>query len=455
MDILKAAESKPESATTSSRFLSATRSSFWLLCVDIYPVLVAAFLPWSTTAVAIFVVVWLFVLAPTVEPRSFLHSLRNSANFLPVAFFALAVAGTLWADGPWSVRIHAVAPVAKLLIIPLLLYHFERSARGWLVLTAFFISCVLLLALSWIVMFDPKLAIRATPVIDYYGVSAYGVPVKNYIDQSQEFALCAVAALYPIVSLLRAKKLLLAAFLIALSLSFIVNMAFVTVSRTALLTTPIMLILFALLNLKWRSVVVILSVTTVLGGLAWATSPLLRWKVETVLMDYQLYKEQNAPTSIGLRLEFWQKSLRFFSQAPLLGHGTGSIQGLFEKAAVDQSGAAAQVIGNPHNQTLNVAVQWGIIGVVVLCAMWLIHMLLFRSGGLASWIGLMVVVQNISTSLFNSHLFDFLEGWMYVLGVGVAGGLVMRQRYPSQQAPVREEPPKPLSWSRFFQQSEV
>jgi O-antigen ligase len=39
---------------------------------------------------------------------------------------------------------------------------------------------------------------------------------------------------------------------------------------------------------------------------------------------------------------------------------------------------------------------------------------------------LLVVVQNIFTSLFNSHLFDFHEGWMYVLGVGVAGGMVLR-----------------------------
>jgi hypothetical protein len=75
---------------------------------------------------------------------------------------------------------------------------------------------------------------------------------------------------------------------------------------------------------------------------------------------------------------------------------------------------------------LNVAVQWGVIGVAVLYAMWLVHLLLFRGDGLAAWVGLLVVVQNISTSLFNSHLFDFHEGWMYVLGVGVAGGMVLR-----------------------------
>ena len=86
------------------------------------------------------------------------------------------------------------------------------------------------------------------------------------------------------------------------------------------------------------------------------------------------------------------------------------------------------MIGNPHNQTLNVAVQWGTVGVVLLYAMWLAHLLLFRGEGLAAWIGLLVVVQNIFTSLFNSHLFDFHEGWMYVLGVGVAGGMVLQGR---------------------------
>jgi O-antigen ligase len=167
-------------------------------------------------------------------------------------------------------------------------------------------------------------------------------------------------------------------------------------------------------------------VAAVFTGLAWAASPQLRWTAETFLRDYRLYKEENIPTSLGLRLEFWRKSLRFVSAAPILGHGTGSIRGLFQEAAVDQAGAAAEVVGNPHNQTLNVAIQWGATGIVVLYAMWLLHLLLFRGDGMASWIGLMVVVQNIFTSLFNSHIFDFHEGWIYVVGVGIAGGMVRR-----------------------------
>src|SRR5205085_6385542 len=89
---------------------------------------------------------------------------------------------------------------------------------------------------------------------------------------------------------------------------------------------------------------------------------------------------------------------------------------------------AGHVIANPHNQTLNVAIQWGVVGVVLLYGMWLSHLLLFRGDDPVAWIGLLVVVQNVFGSLFNSHLFDFNAGWMYVLGVGIAGGMTQGAR---------------------------
>jgi O-antigen ligase len=286
---------------------------------------------------------------------------------------------------------------------------------------AFLASCTLLMAISWIVAFDPGLTLKPQ------GDTARGIFVKNYIDQSQEFALCAVALAYPIVLALREKRIWLAALLIAVSLSFVVNMALVIVSRTALVTMPIMLAVFAALHLRWRSNVVILCMAILLAGLAWVASPQLRWTAASFVRDYQIYKELDQPTSVGTRLEFWQKSLRFFAEAPIIGHGTGSTRGLFEQAATGPKVlVGGQVIGNPHNQTLNVAVQWGLVGVAVLYAMWWFHLLLFRRDGLAAWIGLLVVVQNIFTSLFNSHLFDFHEGWMYMLGVGIAGGMTLK-----------------------------
>jgi O-antigen ligase len=392
----------------------------WATTADIFVILIVVSLPWSTSLPAIFAVAWLVTMVPFLDVDAFLQSLKRPISALPIALFALAVAGILWSDATWGTRLHAVSPTAKFLMLPVLFYHFERSARGVQILTAFLASCALLLAMSWIVAFNPELTFKSG--------ATYGVPVKNYIDQSQEFGLCAVALAYPITSLLRAKRLLPAALLMVLALSFVVNMMFVIVSRTALVTMPILVAVFALLHLKRRNVVIILCATTILVGVVWVASPQLRRITETFLSDYRFYKERNAPTSLGLRLEFWKKSLQFFAEAPVFGHGTGSTRGLFEQAATGQVGATAEIIGNPHNQTLNVAVQWGVIGIIVLYAMWLLHLLLFRGDGLAAWIGLLVVVQNIFTSLFNSHLFDFHEGWMYVLGVGVAGGMVLKSR---------------------------
>ena len=45
-----------------------------------------------------------------------------------------------------------------------------------------------------------------------------------------------------------------------------------------------------------------------------------------------------------------------------------------------------------------------------------------------AWIGLVVVTENVVGSLFNSHSFSIsCEGWIYVVGVGVAAGVAMRR----------------------------
>ena len=411
-------------APDSLRVLSSRRlrdPAIWIAATDISFILVAVFLPWSTTLVAIFAVAALLAMAPFFDRQAFLQSLGHPASLLAVALFVLALAGTLWSDAPWGARMHAVGPAAKLLMVPVLFYHFERSTRGVQVFAAFLVSCVVLMAMSWLVAFDPRLALKST--------AEYGVPIKNYIDQSQEFALCAVLLAYPVAGLVRQGRIVPALLLGAIAIGFVVNMAFVVVSRTALVTMPVMLAVFALLHLRWRTSLIIFGAAVVFAGLAFAASPKLRSTIETFSRDYTLYKEQNRATSMGLRLEFWKKSVQFVADAPVVGHGTGSIRGLFEQAAAGPAGGAtAEVIANPHNQTLNVAVQWGLLGVVVLYAMWFSHLMLFRGDGLMAWIGLMVVLQNFFTSLFNSHIFDFNEGWIYVLGVGIAGASILKSR---------------------------
>jgi O-antigen ligase len=401
------------------------QSRFWLFCVDLYPALAAASLPWSTTAVSVFMVLWLLVVVPTIRWPAFFEALRAPASYLPLAFLALAFAGLFWTADNWPVGFQGLAPVSKLLAVPLLVYHYERSEHGHWVLFAFLAACVLLMGLSWVTYFADW---KPSP-----GGLA-GVPVRNYIDQSHEFALCLfVMAPLIVSSVANGHRAWTFAFA-AVMLGFYLDMRFIATSRTAFVYFPILLILFAVKYLNRQRAIYFLLFAAVVEFGVLLSSPYLRDRVGRTVEDYKVDRETNvgrdtnaaAATSNGLRLAYWRVSIKSISEAPVFGHGTGSTQQLFSREAEGKSGEWGNIIRNPHNQTLYVAIQWGALGCLVLYAMWYFHLQLFRGSFFASWIGLVIVVQNFISSLLNSHLFDFHEGWVYVLGVGVAGGMVAR-----------------------------
>jgi O-antigen ligase len=406
------------------RWQALGRSAALVRAADVLVILIAASLPWSTTAPSVFVGLWLLAVTPTIDWRDYARELTRPAFALPFVFLLLALVGTLWSDGDWPDRLHAIKPVAKLVLIPPLLYHFSRSERGLWVCLAFLASCALLAVYSWIALVDPAWKITAT--------ASAGVPVKNYIDQSQEFTLCAFALALPALTFWRGGSVAATAACLALILLFATNMVFVASSRTALLCIPVLLALFAWKHLSRRATLVLLAGTVAASALAWTNSPYLRQRITDVAVEYRHGHEDISRASTAQRLTYWRKALHAIAEAPLIGHGTGSIKRQFERAATGGSSLDAEVVSNPHNQTLNVAMQWGLLGVALLYAMWIAQLHLLLGEGLAAWIGLVVVVQNIASSLLNSHLFDFHEGWMYVLGVGVAGGMALRAQAASR-----------------------
>jgi len=409
------------------------RGWLWLLTLDLYPAIVAFVLPWSTSAVSVMIVLWLAAVVPTIDPRAFLASLKRPESLLPLAFFALAAVGMLWADDSWSVGLLGLHPVAKLLLIPVLLYHFGRSRRSHWVFIAFFVSCALLMGFSWLIYFAPGLKFVAT--------EDAGVPVKNYIDQSQELALCLFAGAPLLLTLLEARRWGAALGFAVLLLGFLCNMIFVVVARTAFVYLPVLLVLFAVRYFRPKAslgFLIFATATVLLLGLA---SPYVRFRVQWIAHEANLRAHTNLATSDGQRMAYWSTSMRSIEQAPLFGHGTGSTKQLFEKEAAGKTGEWANEIRNPHNQTLYVAIQWGLLGCIVLYAMWYFHLALFFERSFVGWIGLVVVVQNFVSSLVNSHLFDFHEGWIYVLGVGVAGGTVAAVRRDRPRAAPAEAAP--------------
>jgi O-antigen ligase len=385
---------------------------------DMLAVAVAVSLPWSTSATGILVVAWLIVALPALEPIALRRTLLSPAGGLPVALFAVGALGMLWADVTWTERFHGLGSFAKLLVIPLLIAQFRTSDRGQWVLAGFFYAATALLVLSFVTVMSPNGDL-------WSHAKFYGIPVKDSIAQSAEFTLCAFAALYLAWRALLDRRYGIVAAYLVLIAGFLGNTFYVAASRTALLTMPILLAAFALRQLAWRAQIAVTVAAVAAAGLVWISSPYLRERVGSIPHEIERYRE-NLGSSAGERLEFWRKSVIFIEQAPLFGHGTGTIGDLFRKAAVGETGVRGEVATNPHSQIFAVAIQVGALGVAVLIAMWVAHFLVFRGEGLASWVGLVVVLQNVVGSMLNSHLFDFTHGWIYVFGVGVTAGMVSK-----------------------------
>jgi O-antigen ligase len=394
---------------------SLQRTADWLA------VAVAASLPWSTSATAVFIVLWLVVLIPTLDAAVLRNVLRCGAGGLPVLLWAVAALGMLWADVAWHQRFGGLGGFNRLLVIPLLLAQFRRSKFGNGVFLGFLVSASVLLVVSFAGMLIPGLSSHwARPELP-------GVPVKDYILQSIEFLICAFVLLEFAFDYVRADRWRSIA-AVVLAVLFLANILFVVTGRTTLLVIPALTVLLGWRQFRWRGVVGAGLVICILGAIIWQTSPQLRDRLSTSANDLQSYETRDALNSTGLHLDFLRKSLSIVETAPILGHGTGSIPEQFQKMTSGDTGSSGVATVNPHNQIFAVAIQIGVIGAAILVAMWFFHFLLFCSSGLTAWIGMVIVVQNVVSSLFNSHLFDFAEGWLYVLGVGVAGGMMLRER---------------------------
>jgi O-antigen ligase len=399
--------------TTESRKNLATAA-------DVLAVAIAVSLPWSTSATGILVGLWFFTLVPVLRWDELRREILTPAGGLPVLLVLLGVAGMLWADVTWLERWRGLDSFLKLLAIPLLLVQFRHSGRGHWIFGGYLFSCIALLVVTSIVIAAPPLA----AIFLHWD----NVIVKNAATQSGEFVTCIFGLLYLTVTASAQKRWSWALACAAIVLAMFANIFYFSTGRTALVT---ILVLSVLLAFKIRNVKMIaglFAAAIVLGIIAWTSSPYLRARTEALRTEAQMYEKTNERTSTGERLEFWKKSAEFIRQAPVIGHGTGSIRTLFEKAAAGQTGAAGVAAANPHNQTLVVGIQLGVLGIAVLWAMWVAHLMLCRGDSLAAWIGLVIVAQNMTGSLFNSHIFDFVQGWTYVIGLGVAGGMVLAQK---------------------------
>jgi O-antigen ligase len=343
---------------------------------DWFAVAVAVALPWSTTFTAVFIVLWLVTLIGSWNIAERRRERWMLAGGLPVALWALGVVGMLWATVPLVDRFAGLNSFHKLLAIPFFAIQFRDSHRGMWVLIGFLISCTVMLIVSWGLILLPDLPWRGRQRFEGGGMTI-GIPVKDYISQSTMFTLCILGLAEGAFFAWCKGHRRFALALVLLAIVFFANILHAATSRTALVALPILLVLFAFTRLRWKGAAGLIIAIMVFLLVAWPTSPYLHERVADFFDEIRNYQPSAVSTSAGERLEYWRKSVIIIGNAPVFGHGTGSIREQFRQAAAGQTGMAGLASANPHNQVFATAIQLGLVGTVVLLAMWIAHLFFF------------------------------------------------------------------------------
>lgn len=392
----------------------------------------AFMLPVSTSGQAIAVSIFVVLALLTLDRERLSSTLRSPQGYLPVLLFALLLVGVLWSMQPLGAAIKWVGPYAKLLLIPLVMATGFTRREALQIGYGFLAACLILLALSWAYLLWPN--------GPWGWFRDPGVPVKDNAVQSECFALCAFGLAVGAIKIWRRDRQTRAIVMTVLAVLFFANIFLILFSKTGILIALALLGLLLLYDRSWpRRALIALPALFIIALSQLLSSP-AQLRREQVLTDLAALSgtQENAANaqksaskstaetiSTSSRLDFWSKAAIFVKQAPVFGHGTGSIRPLYQSMEATRPSPYGQAVADPHNQFLHVVLQVGLVGGLLLLAMWAWHARMFLGRDFASVLGLAVVLQNFIGSLFNSHLSQVTQGMLYCLAVGLLGAIVM------------------------------
>ncbi|CAI8691973.1 O-antigen ligase family protein [Burkholderia pyrrocinia] len=369
----------------------------------------------------------LFAAALVISPE-FWRDLRSFVTD-PASLAALLILAALTASVAYTVAPHNkawnwVAKYDKLLLLPFAVLAFRHSNWAPIVRRCWFGTLCVILLLS---------------TTNYLGLTAIGPAHATELPLSRAwvFKNHIAAAMFGALLFYQAADLALAARTALSRAAYagvaawsLVNVFVMLQGRTgqivALLLILVVAVRFVLLLRRQSALRAWLAAgALVLGGMALvaAACTVHNGRLVKVASEVQQYRQSDAATPTGLRLEWYRKGLELFRQHPVIGYGAGGLEFEFEKLTAGKTAAEGQLTSNPHNEYLLMAVQLGSLGLLLF-----VNLIVQIARGsrtldprsrhlLLAWLAIFAI-----GSLANSLLLDFAEGHLIVLLAGILLG---------------------------------
>jgi len=367
---------------------------------------IAAPMSTAVTSVACVVMILAWLMSGQIWQGLKLSAAQPAGKML-LLFFAWLIIGSLYAETSWAEKITTLTSWKKLLYSFVLFGVFYQTA--WkkrfveYYLAAMALAAVIAIPL-WLL--DIPLRWKAEP----------GIFMTNHSSQSMAFVLAALCCIFLLKEELSRQKKRLLLGLLAL---FLVNIFFVSPSRSGYLALPVAAV-FAFINLYgYKKIPHILGAATLALALVVLTSSTLQQRIRLGVEEITHYQTSEKVTSMGVRVVFYQNAWELIQNKPVLGYGTSSFKSVYSAhVAPKYQDWRGEPATDPHNQFLFVWVENGLVGLLLFLAY---IFMAVRQGAAQQPYGAIaasVLVAIAASSLFNSNFKTFPEGNLLAFFVG-------------------------------------
>lgn len=366
-----------------------------------FVVLTAFVLPLSTAALMIFFSATVLCCIFTGNWQEKLKIFRyNPMALMFILFFGLFLMGLTYTTVPWSVAFHTVIKYSKFLLGFFLFSTFRHENTARYAFFAFLTAASVTLLFSLIKFFGHW---------NFLHQDAFDSGVfKDHIFTG--FLLAFTSYCFGVFSFSVKngwRWLFVLLFLVAAY-----DVLFINISRSGYVVLFGLLVLLAWQQFAWKGLLAGLLISIFLcGGLLFLPAN-FKARFNLVHNEIRQYEHGSFATSVGLRLKFYQNSLKLVKEHPWIGTGTGSFSQAYLAVTHDKQFATR----NPHNEYLNITVQFGLFGFILLLTMFITHAWTsFRLQGVRQDFAQAVLLSIAAGSLFNSWLMDAAQGYFYVI----------------------------------------
>lgn len=383
-------------------------------CTLLYLAIFACFSIALSTAfmsisMGLFVVVWMISGNYSVK---FKLISNHPAALVSISLFCLYGIGMFYSSASWDMRLSWWLKYHKLLYIPLIISVLTLEKYRGLALNAFLAGMLMVLAISYLKWMG------IAPHTDIgQGYFVFKGRIAHNIFMA--FAMYLTLQLAIQSSNVRRWIWIAVSFLAAINIMFLVN------GRSGQI---IMLALFIWFcwetwgskSIKWLTILMFAALSIYFLV---ANAPKIR--LMEIKQEIMSHKRNEAPTSSGLRVEFYKNAFALIKQNPVFGGGTGSFEHEYRLLSETQD-TLSTYVPNPHNEFLLAGQELGIVGFFLLLALFAAHWKAsYRIDATAqnyeyygyALRGLIITI--FIGSLFNSLLLDAGEGKFYCVLAGV------------------------------------